>query len=237
MTSFVFDRNNVLTVKNLNLNIGNKSLLKNLSFEILKKKITVIMGPNGSGKSLCLKLIAGLLKPTSGSVIFNYKPLIGYVPQNVVFLRRNVYQNLTYSLKINSLSKNIIQRRVLEIIDICNISHLFEISARKLSVGQQQLIAILRALIMKPKLLLLDEPCSNLDPYFTKIIEDILKQAKKDGMKIILVTHDLNQAKRLSDDIIFIHEGNIYEHTQRKEFFIKPLSQQAKDYIEGRLIK
>ena len=90
---------------------------------------------------------------------------------------------------------------------------------------------------MKPKLLLLDEPCSNVDPHFTKIIEDILKQAKKDGMKIILVTHDLNQAKRLSDDIIFIHKGNIYEHTQRKEFFIKPLSQQAKDYIKGRLIK
>ena len=237
MTSFEFDRNNVLTVNNLNLNIGNKSLLKNLSFEILNKKITVIMGPNGSGKSLCLKLIGGLLKPTSGFIIFNNKQVIGYVPQNVVFLRRNVYQNLTYSLKIISLSKNIIQRRVSEIIDICDISHLFEISARKLSVGQQQLIAILRALIMKPKLLLLDEPCSNLDPHFTKIIEDILKQAKKDGMKIILVTHDLNQAKRLSDDIIFIHKGNIYEHTQRKEFFIKPLSQQAKDYIKGRLIK
>ena len=227
----------LLELKDIGVNRSNRWLVRNITLSVSEGEILTIIGPNGSGKSLCLKLIGGLLKPTSGSVIFNYKQVIGYVPQNVVFLRRNVYQNLTYSLKIISLSKNIIQRRVSEIIDICDISHLFEISARKLSVGQQQLIAILRALIMKPKLLLLDEPCSNLDPHFTKIIEDILKQAKKDGMKIILVTHDLNQAKRLSDDIIFIHKGNIYEHTHKKEFFIKPLSQQAKDYIKGRLIK
>ena len=233
-----FESNKIaLILKNINFKIDKKELLKNISFRVIKRKITVIMGANGSGKSLCLKLITGLLKPCSGLIEFNKNLKIGYVPQKVVFLRRNVYQNLIYSLKILSKPKNIINERITEIMHMCDISNLFQISARKLSVGQQQLLAILRALILKPNFLLLDEPCSNLDPYYTKIIEDILTKAKKNGVTIILVTHDLNQARRLSDEIIFIHNGNIYEQTKNKDFFINPLSKQAKDYISGKLIK
>tara|TARA_B100001027_G_scaffold140820_1_gene97941 strand:+ start:356 stop:1084 length:729 start_codon:yes stop_codon:yes gene_type:complete len=233
-----FESNKIaLILKNINFKIDKKELLKNISFRVIKRKITVIMGANGSGKSLCLKLITGLLKPSSGLIDFNKNLQIGYVPQKVVFLRRNVYQNLIYSLKILSKPKNIINERITEIMHMCDISNLFQISARKLSVGQQQLLAILRALILKPNFLLLDEPCSNLDPYYTKIIEDILTKAKKNGVTIILVTHDLNQARRLADEIIFIHNGNIYEQTKNKNFFINPFSKQAKDYISGRLIK
>ena len=108
-----FESNKIaLILKNINFKIDKKELLKNISFRVIKRKITVIMGANGSGKSLCLKLITGLLKPSSGLIDFNKNLQIGYVPQKVVFLRRNVYQNLIYSLKILSKPKNIINERI-----------------------------------------------------------------------------------------------------------------------------
>ena len=110
-------------------------------------------------------------------------------------------------------------------------------SARNLSIGQQQLLAVIRGLIIEPNVLLLDEPCSNLDPKSANIIEKIIKNSSKSGIKIIFVTHDILQVKRLADDIIFLNNGEIIEHSKKIFFFNESKCNQVKDYLNGKLLK
>ena len=117
------------------------------------------------------------------------------------------------------------------------LEHVAKQSARNLSIGQQQLISIMRALAIRPSFLFLDEPCANLDPQTTQIIENLIKTVSKAGVKIIIVTHDVFQAKRLANDILFFHNGKIIEHTKTKNFFKNPKSKEAKDFQKGLLLK
>lgn len=236
-----FDFNNIefLTIasERVSFKFKDNNLFNNLSFKIKSRGITIFMGPNGSGKTVCLKLIAGLLKPSSGNLCFTKKVKIGYVSQKTILLRRNVYQNLLYALKISNYPKNEIKKRIDNALLISGLKDFSFFSARKLSIGQQQLLAIMRALIIRPNLLLLDEPCSNLDPQSSKVIEKILENVSSVGVKVILVTHDILQAKRLADEILFIHKGEILEHTNKKKFFSSPDTELANNYIQGMLLR
>lgn len=211
-------KNTNISFDEIKLTYGDNTIFEKLSFNITTKGISVIMGPNGSGKTLCLKLIKKLIKPESGKISFESleKINVGYVSQKNKFLRRSVYENLEYVLKINKFNKNQIKTLIEEIIKITNFKKFINLSARSLSAGQQQLLSIMRGLVIKPNILLLDEPCSNLDPNYTNIIENLLKNINLAGIKIILVTHDVLQAKRLGDDILFISNGNIKEHINNK---------------------
>ena len=128
-------------------------------------------------------------------------------------------------------------KRIKEVLKFLKLEHLAKESARNLSAGHQQLISIIRALIIKPNFLFLDEPCSNLDLKTIAIIENLLKLASRSGVKIIIVTHDLFQAKRLSDEILFFYNGKIFEKNKTKNFFKNPKSKEAKDFKNGLLIK
>ncbi len=234
--------NSLLPIRfnNVSLKLGNNYFFNQLSFKINTNGMTAFIGPNGAGKSSCIKLLAGLIQPNSGEVIFSTNKkiinMIGYVPQKIILLRRSVERNLLHALTISGYPTNEKKRRIKEILEFAKLTYLAKQSARNLSVGQQQLVSIMRALIIRPSFLFLDEPCANLDLKSIRIIEVLLKLASKSGVKIIIVTHDLFQAKRLSDEILFFYNGKITEQSETKDFFKRPESKQAKDFQNGLLL-
>ena len=229
-----------ISFHNVSLKLDNNYFFNKLSFKINTNGISVFVGANGAGKSTCIRLLIGLIKPHSGKVLFSTNKknlnLIGYVPQKIILLRRSVEENLLHTLSISNYPTNK-KKRIKEILKFAKLEHLAKQSARNLSIGQQQLISIMRALAIRPSVLFLDEPCANLDPKITQIIENLIKIVSKSGVKIIIVTHDLFQAKRLANDILFFHNGKIVEHTKTKSFFKNPKSKEAKDFQKGLLLK
>ena len=141
-----------------------------------------------------------------------------------------------HALSLSNYPSKKKRKRITEILKFSKLEHLANKSARNLSTGQQQLLSIMRALVSRPTFLFLDEPCANLDLQTTKFIEDILKKASKSGVKIIVVTHDLFQAKRLADEIIFFCNGKIFEQTKSTIFFKKPKSREARKFQKGVLL-
>lgn len=225
---------------NVSLKLDNNYFFNKLSFKINTSGISVFIGANGAGKSTCIRLLIGLLKPYSGRILFSADNRsvnrIGYVPQKIILLRRSVEKNLLHALSISNYPTNK-KRRIKEILKFIKLEHLGKQSARNLSIGQQQLISIMRALAIKPSFLFLDEPCANLDPKTTQIIENLIKVVSKSGVKIIIVTHDLFQAKRLANDVLFFHNGEIIEQGKTNIFFRRPKSKEAKDFQKGLLLK
>ena len=211
---------NHITLKNINYSVNNKSFFKNLSTDISTNGITVILGPNGSGKTLLTKIIKGLIKPESGELSIKLNgttPKTGYLSQNIIFLRRNVFNNLAYPLEIKGFNKKMINKRIEFLLKYFGFSSKKKISARNLSEGNKQYLSFIRTLVSEPNLLILDEPSSNLDMRFTKKLENFLIK-ERNRIKIIMVTHDLFQAKRLADEILFINDGEIIEVSTKNKF-------------------
>ena len=200
-----------------------RKILSSLNLSINSDDVTVIMGPNGAGKSIFLKILNGILTPTSGCITWNNKKQFSdtlntqaFVFQKPILLRRSVIANLDYMDSVLGNKKKISKDRLLEIVQLKKQKNQ---PARMLSLGEQQRLSLIRSLMLRPNLLLLDEPTANLDPGSTKIIEDIVLNLKKMGIKIIFVTHNILQAKRIADEIIFLNEGKMVEHLYKQEFF------------------
>ena len=195
------------------------------------------MGPNGAGKSIFLKILNGILTPTSGCITWNNKKQFSdtlntqaFVFQKPILLRRSVIANLDYMDSVLGNKKKISKDRLLEIVQLKKQKNQ---PARMLSLGEQQRLSLIRSLMLRPNLLLLDEPTANLDPASTKIIEDIILNLKMMGIKIIFVTHNILQAKRIADDIIFLNEGKMVEHLNKQEFFSNSKSIEVQNYLNG----
>lgn len=215
-------------------------LLRDIKLIIAKQGITAIMGPNGAGKSTLLRLLAGLLKPTSGNIEWHHPGetrLIecAFVFQRPVILRRTVSANIHHAIAPLKLSDKEAAIRLEAALSTCNLKRLRDAPARRLSGGEQQRLAMARALARQPEVLLLDEPTASLDPAATNAIENIARQTADNGTKVILVTHDAGQARRLANDVIFLNTGRAIEHSPATAFFSKPDSQPARDYLAGRL--
>lgn len=239
---------NIIEVNNLCYNANEKNgallpLLNDISFKIKTKdssKITAIMGPNGAGKSLLLRNLAGLLSPNSGTILWHDNNCISakdlaIVFQKPVLLRRTVRANLEHTLLAFKTPKDQLQNRTNQLLKLGQLTSLANRPARILSGGEQQRVAMVRALAGNPKILLLDEATASLDPQTTLLIEALINKASKNNTKIIMVTHDLGQAQRMAHDVLFINNGTICEHTSKKQFLLKPKSQAAKNYISGKL--
>ncbi len=232
----MINTNNYILMKDLNFKVGNKYFFKNLSSSFSPHGITVILGPNGSGKSLLTKIIKGIVKPDSGEVSICLEgglPESGYLSQQNIFFRRNIFSNLAYPMKIKGHSKEEIYSRVNFLLSKFEIQGKSKDSARKLSQGNKQYLSFIRSLVNNPKLLILDEPCSNLDMKFTKIIENYLIAERK-SKKIILVTHDIFQAKRLADEILLLNEGEIVEISKKKKF-LNSKNKLVRKFLKGSL--
>ena len=226
-------------IKDLSLILDERKILSSLNLSINSDDVTVIMGPNGAGKSIFLKILNGILTPTSGSITWNNKKQFSdtlntqaFVFQKPILLRRSVIANLDYMDSVLGYKKKISKDRLLEIVQLQKQKNQ---PARMLSLGEQQRLSLVRSLMLRPNILLLDEPTANLDPASTKIIEDIILNLKMMGIKIIFVTHNILQAKRIADDIIFFNKGKMVEHLDNQEFFFNSKSFHVQNYLNGKL--
>jgi tungstate transport system ATP-binding protein len=229
-----------LEVHSLCFRANRETLLDNINFYIENDGISVIMGANGAGKSLLLRLIHGLLAPTSGHILWNGRDLDlatrrrqAMVFQKPVLMRRSVGANIDFVLKAAGGKRGLRRDQLLQ---EAGLLRQRDQAARLLSGGEQQRLALARALATEPEALLLDEPCASIDAGASLQIEQLLLQACDRGVKIILITHDTGQARRLADDIIFMHNGRLLEHRAAQDFFASPTSKAARAYLEGRII-
>ena len=204
---------------------------------------TLILGPNGAGKSLLLRCLHGLIAPDAGRVWQDGVVLNGaqrarqaMVFQTPVLLRRSVAANLDYVLRRQRMPRNDRRARIVDLLDEGGLAGKARQSARSLSGGEAQRLAILRALACVPDILFLDEPTSALDPNATQAIETLIRGAATRGTRIVMVTHDIGQARRLGHDIVLMQAGRIAEHTAAHSFFDAPETRAAKRFLSGALV-
>ena len=229
-----------LVVSDLTYQAGGTVLIKGIDLTLDAGGITVIMGPNGAGKSLLLRLMHGLIEPSGGRITWGGQPIgeetrrrQAMVFQRAVMLRRSVAANIDFVLRLRGRADAGQRQKILEHAGLLAQA---DQPARLLSGGEQQRLALARALATEPEVLFMDEPTSNLDPASTLVIEDITKAARDRGTKVVFVTHDMGQARRLSDDVVFMHRGKVLEHSPAANFFNQPASAEAGDYMAGKII-
>jgi tungstate transport system ATP-binding protein len=218
---------------------GGIAILERIALTLDAGPRTVILGPNGAGKSVLLRLCHGLLRPTAGTIRWRHRR-DGRRPDAMVFqrpvmLRRSVRANVEYGLKLAGIGRAERHEIALQRLEAVGLAHLAGRPARRLSGGEQQRVALARAWALDPEILFLDEPTANLDPAATRMVEAIVLAMHQAGTKIVMTTHDLGQAHRLADEIVFMHRGRIVEQTPAAAFFAAPRSPEAAAFIRGEL--
>lgn len=203
---------------------------------------TVVLGPNGAGKSLLLRLCHGLLRPTSGRVRWAWtdqralRRAQAFVFQRPVLLRRSAAANIDYALAVQGTPKGERRTRSAGALEQAGLAHLAGRPARLLSGGEQQRLTLARAQALEPSVVFLDEPTANLDPAAARHIEAVIGHMHQQGVKIIMTTHDLGQARRHADEIVLLHKGRLIEHSPAKAFFQRPASEEGRAFLAGDLL-
>lgn len=204
---------------------------------------TLILGHNGAGKSLLLRCLHGLIAPDAGRVTLGGRALDpvargrqAMVFQSPVLLRRSVAANLDFVLRRRGLGRAARKAEVARLLAEGGLADKARQGARSLSGGEAQRLAILRALATEPDILFLDEPTSALDPTATLAIETLIRRAAARGTRIVMVTHDIGQARRLGHDIVLMHRGQVAEHALAGSFFGAPATAEARQYLAGELV-
>lgn len=231
-----------LALEKVSYQIGDKLLIDGISLALAAGPRSIIVGPNGAGKTLLLRLCHGLIAPSSGQITWSglspaqTRHRQAMVFQRPVLLRRSAAANIDYALSLRGVPRREAVARTAEALAAAGLASLAEQPARSLSGGEQQRLAIARAWATRPEVLFLDEPTSNLDPAATRAIEDLVRAVHESGTKIVMTTHDLGQARRLADDVLFLHHGRLLERAAVGAFFTEPQSPQAAAFIEGDLL-
>ncbi|MDX2309159.1 MAG: ATP-binding cassette domain-containing protein [Hyphomicrobium sp.] len=205
--------------------------------------LVAILGPNGAGKTLALRVLAGLIMPDKGQVTWAGHPpdrsrvrRIGVVFQRPVMLKRSALENVAYALRVAGASRSDAVARAAAALEDAGLLTLAHSPARRLSGGEQQRLALARAMALDPELLFLDEPTANVDPASMAAIEDRLACATKRGLRIALVTQNIAQARRLADRVIFMHRGRVGEDGDAASFFAGPATDAARRYVAGEIV-
>jgi tungstate transport system ATP-binding protein len=208
-------------------------VIKPLSLQIDAGPSTIILGANGAGKSVLMRLMHGLLPPSSGRILWKSAGRQAMVFQRPVMLRRSVLQNVRYALDVAGAADA--ARIAGEALAEVGLSHLAHRPARVLSGGEQQRLALARAWALHPEVLFLDEPTASLDPTATREIEAVIRAFDGAGTKIVMATHNLGQARRLGDEVIYLHQGRVVERAPAEKFFAQPATPEAAAFIKGEL--
>lgn len=220
---------------------GGKAILDGISVAIAAGPRTVILGPNGAGKSVLMRLCHGLLRPTAGTIEWrgaangDLRRQQAMVFQRPIMLRRSALDNVIYGARLAGLSRREARERALDAVARVGLGAIADRPARVLSGGEQQRLALARAWARRPEVLFLDEPTANLDPGASREIENIIQSIHAGGTKIIMTTHNLGQARRLADEILFLFDGRLVERVAADAFFAKPASTEAAAFIKGEL--
>jgi tungstate transport system ATP-binding protein len=230
-----------LVLEDVSFIAGGRAILERVSCEFAAGPRTVILGPNGAGKSVLMRLCHGLLTPTSGRIVWRgnsaeRRPRAqAMVFQRPIMLRRSALGNVTYGLALAGISRPERERRARTVLDAVGLAAVAARPARVLSGGEQQKLALARAWALEPEVLFLDEPTANLDPGATREVERIVEQIHSAGTKIVMTTHNLGQARRLADEILFMSAGRVAEHAPVERFFARPSTEEAAAFIKGEL--
>ena len=206
---------------------GSDTLLDALSLSIGAGAPTVLIGPNGAGKTSLLRAAMGLLEPTRGRIAWDGEPRRAIVFQRPVMLRRSAAANIRFA--------QVGADRTTELLALVGLAHAADRPARRLSAGEQQRLALARALARDPAVLFLDEPTASLDPASTKAIEDVIRRVSG-RIKVVLSTHDLGEARRLAGDVVLLHRGKVVEAAAASCFFDSPRTDEARKFIAGELL-
>jgi tungstate transport system ATP-binding protein len=217
--------------------------LQSVSLNLQGGKIVILLGVNGAGKSTLMRILAGLEDADSGQILLNnqntdaksLRHVSTLVFQKTAMFTMNVYDNLAYGLKIRKVPKEEIHKKICDALEAVRLSGFEKRRAKKLSGGEQQRVALARAFLLDSNVLLLDEPTANLDPNSASIIEKAIVNKKSSQRIIVMATHNLNQARRMADEIVHIHDGEIVEVAKPEEFFENPKSEVTRKFINGEL--
>lgn len=241
----------MITIKNLCKSFDSVEVLKDINLEIDKGQITVILGPSGSGKSTLLRCMNLLEVPTSGEVIFegynlvdkktnidSVRQKIGMVFQNFnLFTHKTIVENITLApVKLKKMNKEEANKKAKYLLERVGLLDKKDSYPSQLSGGQKQRVAIARALALQPDMMLFDEPTSALDPEMVKEVLDVIKELAKDGMTMVIVTHEMGFAKEIADRVIFMDEGVILEDGSPEDVFINPSNKRAIEFFDKILI-
>ncbi|SCY61980.1 ABC transporter ATP-binding protein [Alkaliphilus peptidifermentans] len=223
---------------------NNKQVLNIPKLEIEKGSLLGIIGPNGAGKSTLVKIIGGIETSTSGLVLFDGKPINSNLYQNMTMvfqkpylLRGSVFYNIAYPLRIRKVEEEEISRRVEKILDEMDLVEIRNQKSWTLSGGEAQKVALARAIIFNPSLLILDEPTANIDPSSIAIMEKIIKKSNQEnGTTVIIVTHNLQQANRICKDVGFMYRGELIEIGSKEKVIRNPENVLTRDFIKGEIL-
>lgn len=243
MRDLVCETANCLQVQGLRIRHNGKALLDVADLTLGGPGPTLILGPNGAGKSLLLRCLHGLITPDQGQVLQGRLPLNAshktrqaMVFQRPVLLRRSVAGNLDFVLRRQGLNRAARKAKIATLLAEGGLEDKPRQAARSLSGGEAQRLAILRALALNPETLFLDEPTSALDPGATQKIERLVLRASARGVRIVMVTHDIGQARRLASDIVMMHGGHVVEHGPAKQVLDAPKNEASRRYLAGGLV-
>lgn len=230
-----------LVLDDVSLTVGATTMLDRISLTIGPGAPTLVVGPNGSGKTSLLRLCMGLLRPSRGAVTWGGRMDGGpgrraILFQKPVMLRRSAAANVAYGLAHAGCPRGLRAGRTQELLDSVGLRDLASRPARRLSGGEQQRLALARALARQPEVLLLDEPTASLDPAATRFVEEIVLAAAQSGTKIVMASHDLGQVRRLAGDVVFLVRGGLVEHAAAGDFLDRPATPQAAAFVRGDLV-
>ncbi len=217
-------------------------LIGPINLDLGSQGLTIVLGPNGSGKTSLLRLMHGLERPASGTINWacpdsDARSHQAYVFQTPTMMRRSVTDSIAYALIVMGVARPTAREKAKEYATRVGLGHLLDCPAGVLSGGEKQKLAMARALIRQPQVLFLDEPCANLDGRATKEIETILNDVRQQGTRIVMATHDLGQAKRLADDLLFMLNGCVREEGAAESFFAAPQTAEAKAFLNGQIVE
>ncbi len=230
-----------LVLEDVTLRAREVTILDRVSLTFAAGAPTMLVGPNGSGKSSLMRVAMGLVPASGGRVTYGGRTDVpparrAIVFQRPVMLRRSAAGNLTYALAAAGMKRAERGAAAQELLDRVGLSALSERPARRMSGGEQQRLAIARALAKHPEILFLDEPTASLDPAATKATEDIIRTIAGQGIKIVMATHDLGEARRLGGEIVLMNRGRIVEVADTQTFFTSPKTDAARRFVAGELL-
>ena len=230
-----------LRLEGLSYGAAGREIIAPLTLDLEAGPSTVILGANGAGKSVLMRLMHGLLQPSSGRIVWaennpgRIRRQQAMVFQRPVMLRRSARENVLFALRAADVPAAECGPRADDALREVGLTHLAANPARVLSGGEQQRLALARAWALHPEVLFLDEPTASLDPAATREIETVIRAFDASGTKIVMATHNLAQATRLGDEVLFLHQGRLVERAPTETFFKRPASSEAAAFIKGEL--